>query len=118
MNRTWASSFLSISAIAAGAAACMNAANAAPPDALIKAAKQEGQLTVIALPHDGCGYGPMIAALQAKDGIKINELNPGAGSGDEVEAINANKGNKGPPAPGMSAVGLSLDPTSRAQGLV
>ncbi len=118
MNRTWASSFLSISAIAAGAAACMNAANAAPPDALIKAAKQEGQLTVIALPHDWCGYGPMIAAFQAKYGIKINELNPDAGSGDEVEAIKANKGNKGPQAPDVIDVGLSFGPTAKSQGLL
>ena len=28
-------------------------------------------------------------------GITVNELNPDAGSGDEVEAIKANKDNKG-----------------------
>jgi hypothetical protein len=29
-----------------------------------------------------------------KYGLKVNELNPDAGSGDEIEAIKANKGNK------------------------
>ena len=118
MNRTWASSFLSMTAIGAAAVTCMNTASAAPPDELVKAAKQEGQLTVIALPHDWCGYGPMIAAFQAKYGIKINELNPDAGSGDEVEAIKANKGNKGPQAPDVIDVGLSFGPTAKADGLL
>jgi putative spermidine/putrescine transport system substrate-binding protein len=96
----------------------MNTASAAPPDELVKAAKQEGQLTVIALPHDWCGYGPMIAAFQTKYGIKINELNPDAGSGDEVEAIKANKGNKGPQAPDVIDVGLSFGPAAKSEGLL
>jgi len=63
-------------------------------DALYAAAKTEGQLTVIALPHDWCGYGAIFDAFKAKyPGITINELNPDAGSGDEVEAIKANQGN-------------------------
>src|ERR1700736_5938648 len=118
MNRTWLSRFLSMSTVAGVAAAGAGSALAAPPDALVTAAKQEGQLTVIALPHDWCGYGPMIAAFQAKYGIKINELNPDAGSGDEVEAIKANKNNKGPQAPDVIDVGLSFGPTAKAEGLL
>ena len=87
-------------------------------DALVAAAKQEGQLTVIALPHDWCGYGDVIANFQKKYGLKINELNPDAGSGDEVEAIKANKDNKGPQAPDVIDVGLSFGPSAKNDKLV
>src|ERR1700722_4885443 len=118
MNRTWQSRVISMSAVAGVAAAGAGSASAAPPDALVAAAKQEGQLTVIALPHDWCGYGPMIAAFEKKYGIKINELNPDAGSGDEVEAIKANEGNEGPEAPDVIDVGLSFGPTAKKDGLL
>jgi hypothetical protein len=56
--------------------------------ALYEAAKAEGQLTTIALPHDWCGYGAVIEGFKAKyPGITVNELNPNAGSADEIEAI-------------------------------
>ena len=86
-------------------------------DALIAEAKKEGELTVIALARDWCGYGAIIDAFKAKYGIKINELNPDAGSGDEIEAIKANKGNKGPQAPDVIDVGLSFGPAAKAEGL-
>ena len=87
-------------------------------DELVKAAKAEGQLSVIALPHDWCGYGGMIDGFKAKYGLTMNELNPDAGSGDEVEAIRANKGNKGPQAPDVIDVGLSFGPTAKSEGLL
>lgn len=87
-------------------------------DELIAAAKKEGQLTVIALPHDWCGYGALIEGFKKKYGIKVNELNPDAGSGDEIEAIKANKDNKGPQAPDVIDVGLSFGPYAKAQGLL
>jgi putative spermidine/putrescine transport system substrate-binding protein len=88
-------------------------------NALYEAAKTEGQLTVIALPHDWCGYGAVIDAFKAKyPGITINELNPDAGSADEIEAIKANKGNTGPQAPDVIDVGLSFGPSSKADGLI
>ncbi len=93
-------------------------ASAAARDDLVAAAKKEGQLTVIALPRDWCGYGPLIDSFKAKYGIKVNELNPDAGSGDEVEAIKANKTNKGPQAPDVIDVGLSFGPTAKADGLL
>jgi len=90
---------------------------AEPSAELIAAAKAEGQLTTIALPHDWCGYGDLIAGFKEKYGIEINELNPDAGSGDEIEAIKANKDNKGPQAPDVIDVGFSFGPSAKADGL-
>ncbi len=87
-------------------------------DRLIAAAKQEGQLTVIALPSSWCGYGEIINGFKQKYSLKVNELNPDAGSGDEIEAIKANKGNKGPQAPDVIDVGLSFGPTAKKDGLL
>lgn len=50
-----------------------------PLDDLIAAAKTEGQLTTIALPHDWANYGEIISTFKAKYGLTINELNPDAG---------------------------------------
>jgi putative spermidine/putrescine transport system substrate-binding protein len=96
----------------------MSPAWADMPATLVTAAKAEGQLTVIALPRDWCGYGPMIDKFKARYGLKVNELNPDAGSGDEVEAIKANRTNKGPQAPDVIDVGLSFGPSARADGLI
>ena len=85
---------------------------------LIDAAKTEGTLTTIALPHDWCNYGEAIEGFKAKYGLQVNELNPDAGSGDEVEAIKANKDNKGPQAPDVIDVGFSFGPKVIADGLV
>ncbi|PZO82236.1 MAG: iron ABC transporter substrate-binding protein [Mesorhizobium amorphae] len=83
------------------------------------AAKAEGQLTTIALPHDWCGYGKVIEGFKAKyPEITINELNPDAGSSDELEAIKANKDNKGPQAPDVIDVGLSYGPQAKSEGLI
>jgi putative spermidine/putrescine transport system substrate-binding protein len=87
--------------------------------ALEAAAKAEGMLTTIALPHDWCGYGEVIAGFKAKyPEITVNELNPDAGSADEIEAIKANKDNKGPQAPDVIDVGLAFGPSSKAEGLI
>ncbi|MFN4154052.1 MAG: ABC transporter substrate-binding protein [Paracoccaceae bacterium] len=83
------------------------------------AAKAEGMLTTIALPHSWCGYGDVIAGFKAKyPEITVNELNPDAGSADEIEAIKANKDNKGPQAPDVIDVGLSFGPAAQAEGLL
>jgi len=92
---------------------------AEPSAELIEAAKKEGMLTTIALPHDWCGYGEVIAAFKKKyPEITVNELNPDAGSADEVEAIKANKDNKGPQAPDVVDVGLAFGPQMKAEGLL
>ena len=95
-----------------------NFASADAMSDLVAAAKKEGALTTIALPHDWCGYGAVIDGFKAKYGLEVNELNPDAGSGDEVEAIKANKGNTGPQAPDVIDVGLSFGPSSKAEKLI
>ena len=108
---------LSLSAAALFASTAVSSADAM--DDLVKAAKAEGQLTTIALPHDWCGYGAVIDAFKKKyPEITVNELNPDAGSGDEVEAIRANKDNKGPQAPDVIDVGLSFGPSAKQEGLL
>ncbi len=95
------------------------AAFAQSMEELEAAAKAEGQLTVIALPRDWCGYGAVIDAFKAKyPEITVNELNPDAGSADEVEAIKANKDNAGPQAPDVVDVGLAFGPQMKAEGLL
>ena len=94
------------------------AASANPSPDLIAAAQKEGELTIIAVPHDWCGYGAVIDAFKAKYGLKLNELNPDGGSGDEIEAIKANKGNMGPQSPDVIDVGLSFGPSAKAEGLL
>jgi putative spermidine/putrescine transport system substrate-binding protein len=75
---------------------------------LVAAAQAEGMLTTIALPDDWCNYRQMIDTFKAKYGLEVNELSPDAGSGDEIEAIKANKENKGPQAPDVVDVGFSF----------
>jgi len=103
-------------------AAATEAATVAPTasamDELVAAAKAEGELTVIALPHDWCNYGEVVEAFKAKYGLTVNELNPDAGSGDEIEAIKANKDNKGPQAPDVVDVGFAFGPSAKDEGLL
>ncbi len=88
-------------------------------DELVAAAEAEGMLTTIALPHDWCNYGGVIDAFKAKyPNIEVNELNPDAGSADEVEAIKANKDNTGPQAPDVIDVGFAFGESSKAEGLI
>ncbi|HQY93621.1 extracellular solute-binding protein [Caldilinea sp.] len=85
---------------------------------LVAAAQAEGELTTIALPHDWCNYGEAIEGFKAKYGLTVNELNPDAGSGDELEAIKANKDNKGPQAPDVIDVGFAFGPQAKEEGLL
>jgi putative spermidine/putrescine transport system substrate-binding protein len=85
---------------------------------LVAAARAEGMLTTIALPHDWCNYGAVIQSFKDKYGIEVNELDPGAGSGEELEAIRANKDNPGPQAPDVIDVGLAFGPTAKEEGLI
>lgn len=103
---------------AATQAPATEAAGGGDMDALVTAAKGEGQLTVIALPHDWCDYGDVIEGFKAKYGLTVNELNPDAGSGDEVEAIKANKDNPGPQAPDVVDVGFAFGKSSKDEDLL
>jgi putative spermidine/putrescine transport system substrate-binding protein len=68
---------------------------ASVPQDLVTACKKEGYLTIIATPPDWANYGEIFADFQMTSGVKINSLNPNAGSADELAAIDANKSNKG-----------------------
>ncbi|MEV8096163.1 extracellular solute-binding protein [Kitasatospora sp. NPDC085879] len=80
---------------AAGAKAAKDAASAADlggMDALVAAAKKEGKLHVITLPHDWANYGKILSGFKAKYGIEIEEENPDGSSQDEINAITSRKG--------------------------
>ena len=103
---------------AALAAGLVLPASAQSMDELIEGAKAEGMLTTIALPHSWCGYGDVIAGFKEKyPFLTINELNPDAGSADELEAVRANKDNKGPQAPDVLDIGFAFGPQAKAEGL-
>ena len=127
--------FLKLSALVGGAsalAACggggggapaanlpdLTSGNSIPLDDLIAAAKTEGELTTIALPHDWANYGKMLETFKSKYGLKVNELNPDAGSADELEAIRANKDSKGPQAPDVIDIGVAHTETAMNDGLI
>jgi putative spermidine/putrescine transport system substrate-binding protein len=126
--------FLKMGAVTAGAsaylAACgtqgggavtgpdLTSGNSIPLDELTKAAQAEGQLTTIALPHDWANYGEIIDTFKKKYGLTINELNPDAGSADELEAIRANKDSKGPQAPDVIDIGVGHTETAMKDGLL
>ena len=61
-------------------------------NALIAAAKSEGQLNVITLPANWANYGTIMKDFTAKYGIKINDANPDGSSQDELNAIAQLKG--------------------------
>jgi putative spermidine/putrescine transport system substrate-binding protein len=88
-----------------------------PDPALLAAAKGEGTLSTIALPHDWCNYGESLSTFAARTGLTLNELKPTIGSKDEVEAVKANKDNPGPQAPDVIDVGLTYGPSSKADGI-
>jgi putative spermidine/putrescine transport system substrate-binding protein len=94
-------------------------ASAQTMEEIIEGARAEGMLTTIALPHDWCNYGAIIASFKEKyPFLEVNELNPDAGSADELEAVRANIGNTGPQAPDVLDVGLSFGPAAAAEGLI
>ncbi|MCS6522297.1 ABC transporter substrate-binding protein [Curtobacterium citreum] len=61
--------------------------------ALVKAAKAEGKLNVIALPPTWANYGKIIDGFEKKyPGITINSANPNGSSADEIAAVKSQKG--------------------------
>lgn len=89
-----------------------------PMDVLLGKAQEEGSLTTIALPHDWANYGEIIETYKSKYNMQVNELNPDAGSSDELEAIRANKESKGPQAPDVIDIGVGHTETAMKDGLV
>jgi putative spermidine/putrescine transport system substrate-binding protein len=87
------------------------------PQNLVDACKKEGMVTIIATPPDWANYGEIFADFQTTTGVKINSLDPNAGSADELAAIEANKGNTGPQAPDIVDVGYAYGQQGIDQGL-
>jgi putative spermidine/putrescine transport system substrate-binding protein len=115
-----ASAYLAACAPGGGGAAGpdLTSGNTIPLDELTAAAKAEGELTTIALPHDWANYGEIIETFKSKYGLKVNELNPDAGSADELAAIEANKESKGPQAPDVIDIGVGHTANAMGKGLV
>ncbi|WP_086832080.1 ABC transporter substrate-binding protein [Streptomyces sp. NRRL B-24572] len=84
-------------------------------DALVKAAKQEGALHVIALPPDWANYGELIKAFETKYGIKVESENPDASSADEIAAVKSRKGQKR--APDVLDLGIAFARSGAEEGL-
>lgn len=61
-------------------------------DALIEAAKAEGQLNVIALPDNWANYGEIKALFEEKYGITVNSADPDISSAEEIAAADNLKG--------------------------
>lgn len=99
-------------ASAAGAATATSAADLGGMDALVAAAKAEGQLNVIALPHDWANYGKIIEAFKSKYQITVNEQSPDASSKEEIAAAEANAGTD--KAPDVFDLGTNVALTSTA----
>jgi putative spermidine/putrescine transport system substrate-binding protein len=77
-------------------------------NALITAAKKEGQLNVITLPSNWANYGTIMKDFTAKYGIKITDANPDGSSQDELNAVNQLKGQSRAPDVG-TAFGVKGD---------
>jgi putative spermidine/putrescine transport system substrate-binding protein len=95
-----------------------SAADGGGMDALVAAAKAEGELNVITLPPDWCNYGELITNFTTKYGIKVNSINPNGGSADEVQAIKDNMQNKGPQAPDVLDIGPAYGPLAKGDNLL
>src|SRR5918911_2884894 len=90
-------------------------ADGIPLKRLIAAAKKEGQLNVIALPHDWANYGEIISTFKRKYGLKMDEANPNGSSSQENQAIRSLKGNSR--APDVVDVGPSFAIAGANEGL-
>ena len=85
------------------------------PKKLIAAAKKEGQLNVIALPHSWANYGEIISTFKKKYGLKMDEANPDGSSAQENQAIRSLKGDSR--APDVVDVGPSFAIAGAKEGL-
>jgi len=125
-NKTFAFQLFALFVIAATVlSACGGAAPAAVPAGgvasvpqdLVKACKAEGMVSIIATPASWANYGDIFKLFESTTGVKINSLDENAGSADELAAIEANKGNKGPQAPDIVDVGYAYGQQGIDKGL-
>ncbi|MFJ6902146.1 ABC transporter substrate-binding protein [Streptomyces hokutonensis] len=98
------------------AATAASAADFGGMDALVKAAKKEGTLHIIAVPRDWANYGAIIDGFTKKYGIKITDENPDGSSQDEINAVTSRKGQDR--APDVLDLGSSFALSAAQQGLL
>ncbi|MFJ5309148.1 ABC transporter substrate-binding protein [Streptomyces sp. NPDC088350] len=98
------------------AATAASAADFGGMDALVKAAKKEGALHIIAVPRDWANYGALIDGFTKKYGIKITDENPDGSSQDEINAVTSRKGQDR--APDVLDLGSSFALSAAQQGLL
>ncbi len=79
-------------ASATDAATATSAEDLGGMDALVEAAKAEGQLNVIALPENWANYGQIIQAFQDEYGITVNSADPDISSAEEITAADNLRG--------------------------
>jgi len=84
-----------------------------PLEPLIKAARSEGQLTVMGMPRDWCSCGALIDSFQAKYGVPVVDLKPSASSAVQLDTIK-----HAMPAPDVIDVGLSFGASAKREGLL
>ncbi|MFC4945913.1 ABC transporter substrate-binding protein [Pseudonocardia sp. GCM10023141] len=99
-----------------GTATATSATAAGGMDALVAAAKKEGQLNTITLPANWANYGNIIKAFEAKYGITINNANPDGSSQDEINAVKQLKGQDR--APDVLDLGQSFAIQAAKDGLL
>jgi len=79
---------------------------------IIQAAKKEGTLNLIAAPREWCGYGALIENFKTLYGLQVNELNPEAGSLEQLDAIKTSK------SPDVIDVRHQFGPVAQQEGLL
>jgi putative spermidine/putrescine transport system substrate-binding protein len=82
-------------------------------DALVKAAKAEGELNIITVPRDWANYGEAIDIFQKAFGIKINDDNPEGSSAYEIQTIKTAPASK---QPDVVDIGISVLPDALGIG--
>lgn len=111
---------ISLSACAGSTAPAANGTDAATAtnakalggiDALVTAAKAEGQLNVIALPDNWANYGAIKALFEEKYGITVNSADPDISSAEEIAAAKNLKGQDTAPDVFDLGTAVTLDST-------
>lgn len=87
-------------------------------ESLVAAAKQEGVLVTMALPHTWCNYGGVLEGFKKKYGIPVTELDPDANSSQEMSAIREAKADPNKPAPDVLDIGPSFGEQGQQEGLL
>jgi putative spermidine/putrescine transport system substrate-binding protein len=87
-------------------------------DLLLPAAQLEGQLNVMALPHDWMNFGEIISVFSHRYGIAVKELDPHAGSATELKAIRNGRITGDPLAPDVIDVGITFAMQAKAENLL